>query len=680
MRAVIFICLVMWIVPALAFEIVKNGKSTATIVVPAFTDEQKETDKRWTEMAAKWLVEYVGKSTGAELKIVTEGTPVEGNIIAIGHTRMADAAEDKVVDQGQAHGGMFNRLISDKANSANPSQLGSVYRLTVKDNILFLIGRDQYMVGTDSDQLYATHEERPRRINMTGLGAKGTCNAVVRFLEDYVGCRWYIPTSQGECVPIARNIEVPDALDTRSSPVFSYVNGGLYSEHYWPKSPWQMANNAWPAVKICTYGGHSWNQWVPFWKYGKEHPEYFALINGKRQAPGQFAEGNRHLCTSNPEVKALLLKEIRTRFDEGFDWVQLGQSDGYRRCECPECEKLDNYRLAGVDDPANPCERILLLHKYLIDECARSHPDKKVHLLVYGPTTWPSKKIDSLGDNVITEVCSHYDKTLPLWKPKVWATTVYVYFWGTYHTTGLGPMLSPQVLAEKIRLFRDNSVVGIYFCGGGEDWGLEGPAYYTVGRLMGDPDLNPDDCVKDYCQFIYGKASASMLQFFGALYERVNVDRDFRDPVNRQEIIYPALFPPQVLQKLDYLLGKAEREADSERSRGWLNLTRNSFDYLRQNAEMFMLYHAYQIRKDLPSISALKDSVSRWKAFRQKILDISKDKDYIATWYPGYRLVENYFNCQDDSFAGCGQIMKREPLTLDFDMLTQALMSKGAGP
>jgi hypothetical protein len=115
---------------------------------------------------------------------------------------------------------------------------------------------------------------------------------------------------------------------------------------------------------------------------------------------------------------------------------------------------------------------------------------KKVHLLVYGPTSWPSKKFDKYGDNVVAEVCPQYEHTLPVWKPKVWASTVYVYFWGGYHSTGIGPKYAPEQVADSLRLFRDNNVVGIYYCGGGEDWGLEGPAYYTAGRLMGNPDID----------------------------------------------------------------------------------------------------------------------------------------------------------------------------------------------
>ena len=79
-----------------AIDIIKDGKAAATIVLPVFTDKQRETDERWTKIAANWFVDYLKRSTGADIKIVREGTPVEGNIISIGHTKMAEDAGIKI--------------------------------------------------------------------------------------------------------------------------------------------------------------------------------------------------------------------------------------------------------------------------------------------------------------------------------------------------------------------------------------------------------------------------------------------------------------------------------------------------------------------------------------------------------------------------------------------------------
>lgn len=621
----------------LALDIVKDGKPSATIVVPAFKDAQAN-EKKWTTMAAEWVRDYVKKSTGAELKIVPEGGGTEGNVISVGHTMLADAAGIKTDD-----------LKWDGC------------KLIAKGNTLFLIGRDTY--GPEKRDY---------------LGAKGTCKAATTFLEDFVGCKWFIPSPEGELVPEKKEIAVPDDLSKTVTPVFAYGHGRYL---YGVATPASFANNFRTSIVLYTVGGHTWNVWVPYKEYFEKHPDYFAMVNGKRVGD----EGN-HLCTTNPDVKEILLREIRKKFDEGYEWAQLGQSDGFKRCECPACEALDNYRgWFGASKKfffetlrQNPCERVLLLHKAIIDECRKSHPDKKVHLLVYGPTSWPSKKFDVFGDNVVAEVCPQYEFTLPVWKPKVWASTVYVYFWGTYHGAGIGPKYAPEQVAESLRLFRDNNVIGVYYCGGGEDWGLEGPAYYTAGRLMGNPDQDAGECVKDYCDFAYGKASGTMIQFFDALYERVVAHRrvaEIGPSFSDAETIFTTLYPPKVIQKLDSLLVKAEKEADSDRAKGWLKLTRDAFDFTRINAEMFHLYRAYMIDRSAPNLFQVKAAVEKWKAFRQKLMDYGNDKKFVNTWYPGWDMVKGFIQEGGHMHSRIGA-----PVNWDFDKLAARFTKKSAGP
>lgn len=618
-------------------EVARDGTPAATIVVPAF-DKNQTNEEKWTARAAEWLHDYVKKSTGADLVLVTEGEKTTGNVISVGHTRLA-------ADAGITTEGM-------KWDEC---------RLLVKGNTLFLIGRDTYGPGSRDD-----------------LGAKGTCRAVVTFLEDFIGCKWFIPSPQGELVPEMKSITVPDDLDKSSVPVFVYGHGRYL---YGVGTPAGLANNFRTAIAAYTAGGHTWPVWVPYKEYFEEHPEYFAMINGKR-----VGDRWNHLCTSNPEVKEILLREVRKKFDEGYEWVQLAQSDGYKRCQCPDCEALDNYRGWFGDDKTfffetlrnNPCERIHLLHKAIIDECQKSHPDKKVHLLVYGPTSWPSKKFDRYGDNVVAEVCPHYEDTLPVWKPKVWASTVYVYFWGSYHGAGIGPKYAPDQVAESLRLFRDNNVIGIYYCGGGEDWGLEGPAYYTAGRLMGNPDIDPAECVRDYCTFVYGEAGGTMVRFFDELYKRVKVHKPLAQigqDFQSAESIYTTLFPPKTIQRLDQLLTQAENQAGSERAKGWLKLTRDGFDYVRINADMFTFYRAYMADRTAPNLFQVKRAVEKWKAHRQKLLDYGNDKTYVRTWYPGWGAVKQFIEEGGQMHSRIGA-----PVNWDFDKLASRFTQTSAGP
>jgi hypothetical protein len=64
--------------------LVQNGVPAAAIMIPDDADA-------WTKMAADWVAEYVKRTTGAELPTVVEGKSPRGPLIAVGHTKLAEA-------------------------------------------------------------------------------------------------------------------------------------------------------------------------------------------------------------------------------------------------------------------------------------------------------------------------------------------------------------------------------------------------------------------------------------------------------------------------------------------------------------------------------------------------------------------------------------------------------------
>ena len=161
--------------------LVTDGRAAAVIVLPDSPDQ-------WTETAATWLVQYTESVSGAKMKVVREKPGAHsppGPRISVGHTRLA--AEARI---------SLEELKWDGC------------RLLVKDDTLFLIGRDDF--GT------ATHN---------WVGARGTCRAVIRFLENHCGVRWFLPGPQGGFVPTSSSIQVPRDLDDSFQPALAYSDG-----------------------------------------------------------------------------------------------------------------------------------------------------------------------------------------------------------------------------------------------------------------------------------------------------------------------------------------------------------------------------------------------------------------------------------------------------------------------
>lgn len=594
--------------PSVASErlyIVKDSQAAATIVIPQPTPH-------WTSQAAQWLQAYLQESTGATLSIVTEDqAPTSQTIVSIGHTRLAQEAGIKVDD-----------LDWDGC------------KLQVKDSTLFLIGRDQ---------------EKP--LKNPNKGAHGTARAVVTFLEDFCGVRWFLPGPEGDWVPQHQDIAVPTGLNEKAVPAFAFSDGRYpYASKFLGDdlNPAALANNFRVGIAANT-GGHTFNWLLPPAEYFPDHPEYFALIDGKRH----FNPERPYLCDSNPEIVKILLRGIQEKFDEGYDVVSLGQTDGYMRCQCDRCEALDDYRGVGPNQSWNdflysdrqglrdrPADRLFLLFKKIIDGARLSHPDKKILIMSYGPTTWPSKKISDFGDNSWVELSIQEPEVVEAWSGKTRGMTGYVYWFDIQLPMGLDVHATPKELAEKIRFLHGQGFIGMYHFPE-TAWGLNGPVYYELGKLMGDPYRDYQELVAEYCHGVFEKAGNTMIAFYETLYAdreqilTLNQRRPSRIPKDMTtEEIYLQHYTPQRLQRLEQLLTQSESEADSQRACGWLRLVREEFEFAKRLTLLIQAYRQYQQDATDLNLAEVKLRVDAFNQLRGQI--INYEKEYADRWFPGH--------------------------------------------
>ena len=618
---------------AAALSIVKDGKAVAAIVVPADAGDV-------ATRAAGWIRDYVRKASGAELAIMPEEQAPEGSLIAVGQTKLAANAGIHTDD-----------LRWDGC------------KLVVKEKVLYLIGRDTWT--TLKRERWQNGERRKSEVQ---CGAQGTCKAATTFLERFCGVRWFLPVADGELVPAAKDISVPDDTNIVYAPPFAFLHGRyVYGSQLGPAA---IANNNRTAIKLCSFGGHSWPVWVPPSVYHKDHPDYFALIDGKRTD-----STGGHLCTSNPAVRQILLDETRALFDAGFEWVQLGQSDGYRRCQCEACEKLDRYRGRGhvhglsTDEwlytylKHNPCDRIHKVHKWVADECLKSHPDKTVHLLVYSTTVTPPKAFDHWPSNTVGEVCDIDPRIIVAWDGKLRAKTTYMcWFLIAWRGVGFGVMVTPRQISERIRYLREHDFIGIYLCGGGGNWGLQGPTYYTMGKMCGDPTLRYQDLVAEYCRGLYGAAAEDMIEFFRQLYKPES-DILMYNYFNRDKAAagdrLTSMYPPRLLTALEGVLRAAEGKADTDRARNLLGLTRDHFDFVRLCCNVMTAYRACQVRPTLENLLNVEHHLEAFEEYRARI--VSYGEEHTSRWFPAYMKLYNFLTADGDYHKARGQRRRHAP-------------------
>lgn len=190
-----------------------------------------------------------------------------------------------------------------------------------------------------------------RDVVLVGGGMRGTLYAVYVFLEDKCGVHWW--HDDDEDVPEAKSLLLP-ALDMKGKPYF-------FQRDIWREKTGDVrtlirnrlnGNCGYPISAKwgggVSYGpphlSHTWDRYLPFAKYGKEHPEWYSLRDGKRvggQHQGQ-------LCLSCPglvEVLAAKVKETIAAAEKKAKeagevpprFYDLTMNDNVRYCTCENC-------------------------------------------------------------------------------------------------------------------------------------------------------------------------------------------------------------------------------------------------------------------------------------------------------------------------------------------------------
>ncbi len=584
--------------------LVANGKSNYVIVVP-----DKDLGNK-VGKAAKLLQSVLSESTGCKLPIVKESTaPPDKSYIYLGKTKAAEKAGipfDKLKDWTFCKR-VIGKNIFLAGNDASANIKGP---LSYHDR--------EYLMQIDDMRLNKDIRNRSYK------GFMGTYKAVSSFLEKQLGVRFLLPGQNGLHVPKHKTLKISGSTDFTGSARFPFCYGrSCYGDITIP-----LNHNEIPYFR--NYGGHSFISAVPKKIYKNTHPEYFVMINGKRQP--EYGPGGNHLCISNPEVQELMMKELERQYDAGFKWVELGATDGGICCQCEKCKALSKYDYGDA---------LWIVFRKIAEQMKKRRPDMKVVCVAYYYTRNPPKSFNKFPDNVIIEMTSWDDwsGTFAKWKHIKIPKMAYIYNWGEYHNTLFCPKRSLQYLARQLRSFDKNDVIGILKCHMGEALGLDGPAYYVYGQLLFDPYADPEKIADDFYRAAYGKAYKPMKQFFTAIYSnldytdgssRVDVLRRVKCKDPNIEISY--LFPSHFVVYLGRVLDGALRMDKDPKVQARLKLVKRELDYLKNLIEIYACNDAYNMTHSPEAFKLLDTAVRK----RDKMLDSWYDANRKMKQEPGF--------------------------------------------
>ncbi len=241
-----------------------------------------------------------------------------------------------------------------------------------------------------------------RDLFILGGSEAGTVYGVYGFLEDHLGVRWFMPGELFEDVPVQTTLKIAPVNETGTPHfLFRVFSGIAGSEGH----RWERRNRVSSRRHELPYAGfhHALYKIFPVARYGKTHPEYYALIDGERLVPESDNVSNGLFgqpCTSNPEVVDITIRATRDYFDEhpGAHCFSLGMNDNGNFCLCDNCRALD---IPGLEFRGRPIysDRWFTYFNTVARALQESHPGKFVGCLAYHNVEETPKRIDRLEPN-----------------------------------------------------------------------------------------------------------------------------------------------------------------------------------------------------------------------------------------------------------------------------------------
>jgi len=293
------------------------------------------------------------------------------------------------------------------------------------------------------------------------------------------------------------------------------------------------------------------------------------------------------------------------------------------------------------------------------------------------------------------ELCNYSEASFENWShyvvPK--GFTVYTYIWGNYQRTGYTPGASFPYVAMLARHFARQRIKGMFRCGYGEIYGMEGPFYYVFNRLLENPALEVKPIVTEYCQAAFGPAAAQMLAFYERLNQQIQCNALAKAGWSRA--VGPGLgdylkgsdgsplpmlayiYSPDAVQFMESALVRAEKTPGlGEKAKRRLGVVRFEWTYAKNLGRIGNLYAAYKLCPSKASFAPLADAVRERRDLLEWVFAKSPTPGKIKDW-PEYQIFGSYGRKSAETNGRMSALISA-PLNWDVDFLERNGVLPGA--
>ena len=310
----------------------------------------------------------------------------------------------------------------------------------------------------------------------------GVLYGVYELLETYGGCGWFgsgsevVPEAKSFCVPgNLRDRQVPDfvqrdtcATDVMYNPAFAAklrFNGNLSCRASTPELGGESDFRYCKELPNC----HTFMYLLPPETYFRDHPEYFAEVDGIRR---EFGARESQPCLSNADAVKIMtdkVMEIVKRHPE-CKYFGVSQNDNNNYCRCEKCRAVD-------EEEGSPSGSIVRFVNHVAGEVAKIRPDAVVETLAYSYSIKPPAKTKLLP-NVMPCICVPGDDSYrPIAESRNaskrkfadylrgWgkvSSNLYVWNYVINFRHYTHPFPNTMALGPDLRFFKENGVAHVY--------------------------------------------------------------------------------------------------------------------------------------------------------------------------------------------------------------------------
>ncbi len=395
----------------------------------------------------------------------------------------------------------------------------------------------------------------PTTLMLYGGGAKGTLYAVYAFIEQYLNCRLYSATF--EIVPKSSNMSIPTGLHIQEQPSFTY------REVYYPDSKNQTYLDWHKLNRLDDHWGlwgHTFDKLVPARTYFATHPEYYALVRGKRK-PTQ-------LCLSNASVFKLVTANLKARMKDEptMKYWSVSQNDDVGYCECDLCKAVDQKEggpqgsiLNFVNKIAAQFpDQIISTLAYTYSQRAPLHlkPAKNVQIMLCSIDCNRSKPIEEDSGS------ASFRRDLKNWS----ALTPNLMIWDytVQFTNYISPFPNLHVLQRNLAFFQKNGVSHIFSQGSGDTRGeFAELRAYLLAKLSWHTQADAKALTAQFLNDYYGKAAPFIHQYIDIMREHLISSNERLNIYGSPVPMHRSYLSPLMLTQYGELFDAAEKAVSS---------------------------------------------------------------------------------------------------------------------